>query len=107
MNLGSIYRDLGETDEALTATVKAIELDEGNIEALQYLKNIASDIKINESNRDYARKAYELLLNCNDFSHHKLCQLFMQDYLNDIEIATKVDSIISDNNQAFYRLASD
>ena len=91
MNLGSIYRDLGETDEALTATVKAIELDEGNIKALQNLKSIASDIKINESNRDYARKAYELLLNCNDFSHRKLCQLFIQDYLNDIETATKVD----------------
>ena len=56
MNLGSIYRDLGETDEALRATVKAIELDEGNIKALQNLKSIASDIKINESNRDYARK---------------------------------------------------
>ncbi len=107
MNLGSIYRDLGETDDALIATVKAIELDEGNIKALQNLKSIASDIKINESNRDYARKAYELLLNCNDFSHRKLCQLFIQDYLNDIETATKVDSIISDNNQAFYRLASD
>ena len=107
MNLGSIYRDLGETDDALIATVKAIELDEGNIKALQNLKSIASDIKINESNRDYARKAYELLLNCNDFSHRKLCQLFIQDYLNDIETATKVDSIISENNQAFYRLASD
>ena len=82
-------------------------MDEGNIKALQNLKSIASDIKINESNRYYARKAYELLLNCNDFSHRKLCQLFIQDYLNDIETATKVDSIISDNNQAFYRLASD
>ena len=107
MNLGSIYRDLGETDEALTATVKAIELDEGNIEALQNLKIIASDIKINTFNRDYARKAYEVLLNCNDFSHRKLCQLFAQDYLNDIEKATNANSIISDNNQAFYRLASD
>ena len=107
MNLGSIYRDLGETDEALTATVKAIELDEGNIEALQNLKIIASDIKINTFNKDYARKAYELLLNCNNFSHRKLCQLFVQDYLNDIEKATKSDSIILDNNQAFDRLASD
>ena len=107
MNLGSIYRDLGETDEALTATVKAIELDEGNIEALQNLKIIASDIKINTFNRDYARKAYEVLLNCNDFSHRKLCQLFAQDYLNDIEKATNAGSIISDQNQAFDRLASD
>ena len=58
MNLGSIYRDLGKIDEALTATVKAIELDEENIEALQNLKSLASDIKINEFNRDDARKAY-------------------------------------------------
>ncbi|MGB0529221.1 MAG: tetratricopeptide repeat protein, partial [Synechococcus sp.] len=106
MNLGSIYRDLGETDEALTATVKAIELDERNIEALQNLKIIASDIKINTFNRDYARKAYEVLLNSNDFSHRKICQLFAQDYLNDIETADKADNIISDENQAFYRLAS-
>ena len=93
--------------QALTATVKAIQLDEGNIEALQNLKIIASDIKINTFNKDYARKAYELLLNCNNFSHRKLCQLFVQDYLNDIEKATKSDSIILDNNQAFDRLASD
>ena len=107
MNLGSIYRDLGETDDALIATVKAIELDEGNIKALQNLKSIASDIKINAFNKDYARKAYEILLNCNDFSHRKVCQLFIQDYLNDIETATKADNIISENNQAFDRLASD
>ncbi|ABB36025.1 hypothetical protein Syncc9605_2293 [Synechococcus sp. CC9605] len=107
MNLGSIYRDLGETDEALTATVKAIELDEGNIKALQNLKSLASDININAFNGDCARKAYELLLNCNDLSHRKICQLFIQDYLNDIETATKADNIISDNNQTFYRLASD
>ena len=107
MNLGSIYRDLGETDEALTATVKAIELDGGNIKALQNLKSLASDIKINAFNGDCARKAYELLLNCNDFSHRKICQLFIQDHLNDIETATKADNIISDNNQTFYRLASD
>ena len=107
MNLGSIYRDLGETDEALTATVKAIELDKGNIEALQNLKSLAGDIKINAFNRDYARKAYGILLNCDDFSHRKVCQLFVQDHLNDIETAIKADNIISDNNQAFYRLASD
>ena len=58
-------------------------------------------------NRGSARKAYEILLNCDDFSHRKLCQLFIQDYLKDIEKATKVDSIISDKNQAFYCLASD
>ena len=107
MNLGGIYRDLGKIDEALTATVKAIDLDEENIEALQNLKSLASDIKINALNRGDARKAYEALLNCNDFSHRKICQLFIQDYLNDIETAAKADSIISDDNQAFYRLASD
>ena len=96
MNLGSIYRDLGETDEALNATIKAIELDQENIEALLNLKNLASDIKINKFNRDDARKAYEALLNCNDFSHRKICQLFIQDYLNDIETAAKADNIISD-----------
>ena len=57
MNLGSIYRDLRETYEALTATVKAIECDEGNIEALQNLKSLASDIEVNAFNRDSANKA--------------------------------------------------
>ena len=71
MNLGSIYRDLGETDEALTATVKAIELDKGNIEALQNLKSLAGDIKINALNRNYARKGYGILLNCDDFPPEK------------------------------------
>ena len=81
MNLGSIYRDLGETDEALTATIKAIECDEGNIEALQNLKSLASDIKVNAFNRDSANKAYEKLLNCDDFSHRKIGQLFVQVHL--------------------------
>ena len=107
MNLGSIYRDLGETDEALTATVKAIELDESNIEALQNLKSLASDIKINPLNREHARKAYEILLNREDFSHRKLCTLFVQDYLEDIQTAAKSNPIITDQNQALHRLASD
>ena len=83
MNLGSIYRDLGQTDNALIATVKAIELDTGSIEALQNLKNLASDLKISSSNRNYARIAYEKLLNCDDFSHRKLCPLFIQEYIED------------------------
>ena len=107
MNLGSIYRDLGETDKALTATVKAIEFDESNIEALQNLKSLASDIKINSLNKEDARKAYEILLNREDFSHRKLCQLFVQDYLEDIQTAAKSNPIIKDQNQAFHRLASD
>ena len=107
MNLGSIYRDLGETDEALKATVNAIELDEGNIEALQNLKSLASDIKLNTLNREHAQKAYELLLNCDAFSHRKLCHLFIQEYLEDIQTAAKSDPIISDQNQAFHKLASD
>jgi tetratricopeptide (TPR) repeat protein len=107
MNLGSIYRDLGNTDEALKATVKAIEIDPNNIEALQNLKSLASDIEINSSNKEYARQAYEILLNCNDFSHRKLCHLFIQNYLEDIQTAAKSDPIISNHNQAFHRLASD
>ena len=107
MNLGCIYRDLGEIDEALIATVNAIEFDEGNIEALQNLKSLASDIKINALNRHYAKKAYEILINCDNFSHRKLCPLFVQDHLEDIQTAAKSAPIISDQNQAFHRLASD
>ena len=106
MNLGSIYRDLGKTDEALTATVKAIEFDESNVEALQNLKSLASDIKINPLNREHARKAYEILLNREDFSHRKLCTIFVQDYLEDIQTADKSNPIITDQNQALHRLAS-
>ena len=47
MNLGSIYQDLGETDKALRATVKAIEIDNSNIKALQNLKSLSGDITIN------------------------------------------------------------
>ena len=47
MNLASIYRDLGKTDEALTDTIKAIECDECNIEVLQNLQSLASNIKVN------------------------------------------------------------
>ena len=107
MNLGSIYRDLGETDEALKATIKAIECDEGNIEALQNLKSLASDIKVNVFNRDSATKAYEKLLKCDDLSHRKIGQLFVQVHLEDIQAAADSNPIISDQNQAFHRLASD
>jgi len=107
MNLGSIYRDLGETDKALSATIKAIEFDEDNIEAMQNLKSLASHIKINALNKEPARKAYEILLNCDNFSHRKLCPLFVQNHLEDIQAAAKSDSIISEQNQAFHRLASD
>ena len=107
MNLGSIYRDLGKTDEALTATIKAIECDEGNIEALQNLKSLASDIEVNAFNRDSANQAYEKLLKCNDFSHRKIGQLFVQVHLEDIQSAASSNPIISDQNQAFHRLASD
>ena len=105
MNLGSIYKDLGETDKALTATIEAIELDSNNIEALQNLKSLAVDIKITSSNRDNVRQAQNILLNCDDFSHRKLCSLFIQDYLKDIQSAAQSDPIISDQNQAFHDLA--
>ena len=107
MNLGSIYRDLGETDKALTATIKAIECDEGNIEALRNLKSLANEVKVNTFNTDSARKAYEKLLNCDDFSHRKICQLFVQHHLEDIQAAASSNPIISEQNQAFHRLASD
>ena len=58
MNLGSIYRDLGKTDQALIATIKAIECDEGNIEVLQNLQSLASNIRVNSLKRNSAGKAY-------------------------------------------------
>ena len=106
MKMGSIYRDVGETDEALKATIKAIDLDKESIQAIQNLKSLTSDIKINAFNRDSARKAYLILLNCDDFPHQKLCQLFIQDYLKDIETTTKPERIISDKNQVCHHLAS-
>ena len=98
-NLGSIYRDLEQTNEALEATVKAIELDSENKEATQNLKALASDIKINATNRIYARKAYEILLICKDFSHRKLNSLFIEEHLERIHKAAQHDPIISDLNE--------
>ena len=72
-----------------------------------HLKSLASDIKVNIFNRDSANKAYEKLLNCNDFSHRKIGQLFVQVHLEDIQAAAGSNPIISDQNQAFHRLASD
>jgi len=106
-NLGSIYRDLEQTNEALEATVKAIELDSENKEAAQNLKALASDIKINSTNRIYARKAYEILLLCKDFSHRKLNSLFIEEHLESIHKAAQHDPIISDLNEDFHDLASD
>ena len=107
MNLGSIYQDLGETDKALRATVKAIEIDNSNIKALQNLKSLSGDITINTVNIDSANKAYEILLNCHDISHRKIGHLFVQHHLEDIQAAASSTPIISDQNQAFHRLASD
>ena len=107
MNLGSIYRDLGQTDQALASTVTAIEINPGNIEALQNLKSLVNAINISSSNRDDARKAYEILINLDDFSHRKLCPLFIQQYLEEIQTAAQLDPIISDCNQTFHQLASD
>lgn len=87
MNLGSIYRDLGERDEALKAAVKAIEIDDDKIEALQNLKSLYSNIKISSLNKVHTRKAYKILLNCNNFSYRKICPLFIQGYLEDIQAA--------------------
>ena len=107
MNLGGIYRDLGETDQALAATVTSIDLDPNNIEAGQNLKRLASNIKISSANENSARKAYEMLLNRDDFSHRKLCPLFIQQYLKQIQTAAQSNPIISDHNQAFHELASE
>ncbi|QNJ04336.1 methyltransferase domain protein [Synechococcus sp. PROS-U-1] len=107
MNLGGIYRDLGETDQALGATIASIELDATNIEAVQNLKSLASNIKISSANKNSARKAYEILLNRDDFSHRKLCPLFIQQYLANIQRAAQLNPIISDQNQAFHELASE
>ena len=107
MNLGGIYRDLGETDQALGATIASIELDATNIEAVQNLKSLASNIKISSANKNSARKAYEILLNRDDFSHRKLCPLFIQEFLENIQTAAQSDPIISDHNQTFHKLASD
>ena len=106
-NLGSIYRDLEQTNEALEATVKAIEIDSENKEAIQNLKALASDIKISSTNRVYARKAYEILLKCKEFSHRKLSSLFIEEHLERIHKASQHDPIISDLNEDFHILASD
>ena len=107
MNLGGIYRDLGQTDQALAATIASIELDSTNTEAGQNLKSLASNIKISSANKNSARKAYEILLNRDDLSHRKLCPLFIQQYLADIQTAAQLNPIISDHNQAFQELASE
>ena len=85
VNLGCIYRDLGETDQALIATVKAIDIDESNIEARQNLKSLASDIKINELNSDYATKAYETLLNSDDFLIASCAHFLFKNSLNEFK----------------------
>ena len=107
MNLASIYRDLGKTDEALTDTIKAIECDQDNIEVLQNLQSLASNIKVNSFNRNSAGKAYEKLLNCDDFSHRKIGHLFIQHHLEDIQAAASSNPIISEQSQVLHRLASD
>ena len=107
MNLGGIYQDLGRTEQALASIIKAIELDADNIEAHNNLKNLASNIQIGSVNHADSRKAYELLLDRKDFFHRKLCPLFMQQYLDEINKAAESDPIISDQNQAFHQLASD
>ena len=107
MNLGGIYRDLGETDQALAATIASIELDATNIVAVQNLKSLASNIKISSANKNSAKRAYEILLNRDDFSHRKLCPLFIQQYLANIQRAAQLNPIISDQNQAFHELASE
>ena len=75
--------------------------------ALQNLKSIASDIIINASNREHTLKAYEILLHHDDFSHRKLCSLFIQNFLENVQEAAQSDPIISDQNQTFHELASD
>ena len=104
VNLGCIYRDLGETDQALIATVKAVDIDESNIEARQNLKSLASDIKINELNSDYATKAMRLCSTVMIFLIAS-CAHFIQEFLERIQAAAKLDPIISDGNSAFYELA--
>ena len=107
LNLGSIYRELGETEQALSATVQSIELDADNLEAHQNLQSLAGDIQINTSNPEDAEKAYEILLNREDFFHRKLCSLFIQLFLHKIRKAAKQETIVSNDNQVFQELASD
>ena len=107
MNLSSIYRDLGQTNQALAATIKAIELEAENTEALQNLKSLGSDLQISPSNKDDAQKAFDILIDRHDYSHRKLCQLFIQEYLETIKTAAQSENIIDDHNEAFQELAAD
>ena len=106
-NLGCIYRELGQNEQALLATIKSIELDDCNLEAHHNLQSLADDIQVNSHNKKQIEIAFEILLKRQDFSHRKLCPLFIQLYLEKIKGAAQQETIISDNNLDFRELASD
>ncbi len=107
LNLSRIHREMGDTDQALSATIQSIKLDEKNIEAHKNLQSLSQDIQVTASTAEDVEKAFEILLDREDFFHRKLCSLFVQLFLEKIRIAGSQDVIISDDNQAFKELASD
>ena len=107
MNLGSIYQDLGNINQALTYTLKSLELKFDNPRAINNIKGIINQLNIDESNKHEAIKAYELLLNKKDLSHAKLSRIFLYIFLPKIQKAAKLDPIICESNDAFKELSTD
>ena len=107
MNLGGIYKDLGNLDQALASTLKSLELKPDNPGAASNLKAFIDQLNISPSNAKDVIRAYELLLNQTDISHRKLSKIFLQAFLPIIQKASSSDPIISDGNQALKALVAD
>ena len=71
MNLGGIYKDLGNLDQALASTLKSLELKPDNPGAVNNLKAFIEQLNLSASNAKNLTRAYELLLNQTDISHRK------------------------------------
>ena len=107
MNLGIIYRDLGNLDQALAFTLKSLELKGDNPGAVNNLKVFIDELNISPANTKDVMQAYELLLNQTDVEHKKLRRIFLQAFLPTIQRASIPDPIISENNEALKILADD
>ena len=107
MNLGIIYKNRGDLDQALASTLKSLELNSDNPGTLNNLKDVIKRISISPSNTKNLTQAYELLLNKSDISHRKLTRVFLQIFLPTIQKASIPDPIISESNEEFKALAAD
>ena len=102
-----MYKDLGNLDQALTSTLKSLELKPDNPGAVNNLKGFIEQLNLNASNTKNLTRAYELLLNQTGISHRKITTIFLQAFLPTIQKASILDPIISGRNEAFKALASD